>query len=844
MRRIKIIPKYQTGGTSWVNPTLGQNVLQQQMEKGVQPLQDLWNQRTEIKATPADITKLASQITGGNYDDVVPENNPFAYTPPTYDLESRSAAFGQGIANWNDDSTFGKASTVMAGLGTVAGLARTAFGAFAATKASNETMREAKRKRDEAAIAKTQSMAMGGNVNRKSDIKPEILTGEYIYGLPPAMSEKANANVEKGEYIMYPDDGVPMEVEGERHVNGGTNVSVPEGSAVISDNKNQTLSPEFAKHLRDSYGIKVTHKNTYSDAIDKYKSKIGLTKDYEEEESIVKKIDHNSSVHDEGAKRLNATVLSSSLQDIQKNKEPKEEQLKMFSNLIFAQQEAEKNAQRDNFYFGEGGLVPQDELAKYAKKYKISIDEAKNILVDFFDKNKIKQYKEGDIVYSPIANPYNWGNNTGYGWQPRKGNLYGTATPEALYTQATYFPQLVSSGILVVDPDKKTASFADPTNGPRAMQELQQNTYNSLNLFSNYTTNPEGLKSYLSQISYQGDPGTQDKPNARAFDSKAGEFTTSRPIVRLNIIPKGQYEELRKQTGLNSINYVQLFDPQYSDTAKKILGNRYDTLSKYRTMNGMSNLDFQIAPYEEMVETLKPSPINVPKPVEKPTEGPNNGYKFPEKKEKKGNGNVSRGTNLVFPERLMPTPSALQIGNLEQVRPTQRSWIRQSVNPAYVEAGRQIEAQTRQLEQLGVPPSQIGAITSNLRASLDSSLRQAESEVMSRNTASQQAAQEYNEAAINQAEQFNLGLRRAYEAETLQAIANTEEDWRRYYDVLYSDAVQKANVANTMNTIQSMAPQYSVLPNGKVVWNNNPFGFTVNNSNRSQQSTNKKKNNG
>jgi len=60
------------------------------------------------------------------------------------------------------------------------------------------------------------------------------------------MEDQANVEVEKGEYVTQPGEA-PMEAMGQKHADGGTPVSLEQGTKVITDDT--TIEPDFAKYI-------------------------------------------------------------------------------------------------------------------------------------------------------------------------------------------------------------------------------------------------------------------------------------------------------------------------------------------------------------------------------------------------------------------------------------------------------------------------------------------------------------------------------------------------------------------------------------------------------------------
>lgn len=86
-----------------------------------------------------------------------------------------------------------------------------------------------------------------------------------------------------------------------------------QGTKVITDDT--TIEPDFAKYIRDTYGIKATPKDTYATLMDRYKAKIGLKSAYDDQKKALEKLKKNDKIDDENTRRLNASVLSKAIND-------------------------------------------------------------------------------------------------------------------------------------------------------------------------------------------------------------------------------------------------------------------------------------------------------------------------------------------------------------------------------------------------------------------------------------------------------------------------------------------------------------------------------------------------
>lgn len=202
-----------------------------------------------------------------------------------------------------------------------------------------------------------------------------LLTGENVTELEPNKKVVSNAEIEDGEYVKFP-DGVVQKGLGEKHKDGGIDMQIPDGTKIISNKR--TLTKDQVKKLEEDYEIKVSTKNTYSEVIDKYVNKIGLTKLYAEQEEMFEELDDiikNS--QSEGSSRINKEYISKKIHEIEEKKGAKEKLKSELFDKVFTMQEigktAEKKKEVDQF-FEEGG-ISRKAFNRVLDRYDISEEE-------------------------------------------------------------------------------------------------------------------------------------------------------------------------------------------------------------------------------------------------------------------------------------------------------------------------------------------------------------------------------------------------------------------------------------------------------------------------------------
>lgn len=184
----------------------------------------------------------------------------------------------------------------------------------------------------------------------------KLLTGEFIKGLDPKSPVKPNAEVEKNEYIKFPDDGTVQKAVGDTHENGGVKVKLPDQTKIISDSLK--LTKEQVKTLKEEFGLEASTKDTFAKVLDKFTKHIGLKKLNEEQEEVFstlrKELEKKGT--NEGARRVNNEYLSKKLFDIESKKKPVEEQRAKMFETLFDMQESEKKPENEPQHFKYGGL--------------------------------------------------------------------------------------------------------------------------------------------------------------------------------------------------------------------------------------------------------------------------------------------------------------------------------------------------------------------------------------------------------------------------------------------------------------------------------------------------------
>lgn len=832
------IPKYQEAGE--VTPIMPGNVVGLQ-GIGVEPLVSSTRIGFDIQQpdiNTIDTSDLNAIVDSNKKVDKSGSTDVFDFTTIPYygadDIGSRFTQMGRGIGRmrsegYGDLSTGAKTAnvvgTAMSGIGGVLGLARNIFSGIASEQGTRTNIRLAQEREARQRRQSQMQYEDGGGVylgpNNRFD--SGSLTGEYLYPLPKSMEDQANVEVEKGEYVTQPGEA-PMKAMGQKHADGGTPVSLEEGTKVITDDT--TIEPDFAKYIRDTYGIKATPKDTYATLMDRYKAKIGLKSAYDDQKKALEKLKKNDKIDDENTRRLNASVLSKAINDSNDTVNGLEGRFTDFANVIYKEQEDRKMKKDEDTYFAKGGEI-DNIISKSMKEYGLTeedIAEAKKELLKKVAGIRQKMEIGGTslfgrkLTFRPIENRFNNDPNYfGYQRQGTDGSYGGINTDERLNYYKTFNPVAYDA-------------YMGASEGTRA-RALQDAIYGQTSSWMGLATaenpiiaNAEALRDYTTLVSFGGEDSQgnypEDKKAAyhdRMRDNKLGLFTTSRPMIGLDVVTEEQHKALN-DAGIT--HFSQLFSDKNKDVVNKILGEDMLKMQALRSMKGMEGLDFILDPHK-----VVPGPMDIGD-----VENPDVKLDMPELIDsntlpktntnagKSNGGNGGRnivGGGLDFPEVFRMTPGAVTTEGMERHYAPTVDPVLRSADQYMVEANRAFQSQ---LDQMGnVPDSQRGALSSNLQAIMSSNIGKYINEVEQGNVAQRTWADNVNAQSWANTYDKNIAQRQAYQQRILQGLAINDENWARYFDSVNDEIQQKWNTATTMNTLRSIFGDVKIGPNGQLI---------------------------
>lgn len=834
------IPKYQEAGE--VTPIMPGNVVGLQ-GIGVEPLVSSTQIGFDIQQpdiNTIDTSDLSALVDSNKKVDKSGSTDVFDFTTIPYygadDIGSRFTQMGRGIGRmrsegYGDLSTGAKTAnvvgTVMSGIGGVLGLARNIFSGIASEQGTRTNIRLAQEREARQRRQSQMQYKDGGGVylgpNNRFD--SGSLTGEYLYPLPKSMEDQANVEVEKGEYVTQPGEA-PMEAMGQKHADGGTPVSLEEGTKVITDDT--TIESDFAKYIRDTYGIKATPKDTYATLMDRYKAKIGLKSAYDDQKKALDKLKKNDKIDDENTRRLNASVLSKAINDSNETVNGLEGRFTDFANVIYKEQEDRKMKKDEDTYFAKGGEI-DNIISRSMKEYGLTEDdvaEAKKELLKKVAGIRQKMEKGGSslfdylLTFRPVENKYNNKDNTfGYQRQGQDGSYGGINADERLEYYKTFMPLAYDA---YMSAPKATAAKA-----------LQDAIYNTTGGWMGLATaenpiiaNAEALRDYTTLVSFGGEDSQgnypEDKKAAyhdRMRDNKFGQYSSSRPMIGLDVVTEDQHKALN-DAGIT--HFSQLFSDKNKDIVNKILGEDMLKMQALRSMKGMEGLDFILDPHK-----VAPGPMDIgdvedpdvkldmPELIDASTLPKTNTNTNTDKSDNNRGGRNIVGGGLDFPEVFRMTPGSVTTEGLERHYAPTVDPVLRSADQYMVEANRAFQSQ---LDQMGnVPDSQRGALSSNLQAIMSSNIGRYINEVEQGNVAQRTWADNVNSQSWANTYDKNIAQRQAYQQRILQGLAINDENWARYFDSVNDEIQQKWNTATTMNTLRSIFGDVKIGPNGQLI---------------------------
>ena len=532
-------------------------------------------------------------------------------------------------------------------------------------------------------------------------------------------------------------------------------------------------------------------------------------------------MEKNDKVEDENTRVLNQSVLSKAINEVDERISGLERRLSDFTDVVYAEQENQKNIEIESTYMAKGGEVDK-ALGEAQKKYGFSDEEMREIRARMIAGIKERQFMEGgNKVTNPLGRQLRFRRVDNPNAQDEYGHqslldtgYYGTTNDD--WTRA----------IIGIMP--RLGSYEDALKmGRIPFARRIEDVFTGMNTGwktaadLGFVSNSDDLRNYINENKFLLDN------SVRGTEGKLGEYHLSRPNISLDAVNYDQWKRL-KDEGITY--YSQLFTDDNKEKAQEILGDDYAKLQALGEIEGMSGIDFMLDPHMETLKAIDNPGINPPdvnidlSPITPNGYGVKSpavpagasGQKEPEKRRDPGQA-APMGSGLYFPMVHRLAPSNVVSEGLERYRAPHVDPVLQSADQYMTEMSRTFQSQLDQLGQ--VPDSQRGAMMSNLMAIMGSSTGNYLNQVEQANNAARTDARNKNAVYWKSADDQNIAERLRYQAGYLKGQAINEENWARYYDNVNQEQQQKWNARTSMNTLRSIFGDVEYLPDGRVVVN-------------------------
>lgn len=681
-------------------------------------------------------------------------------------------------------------------------------------------------------------------IDSKKPKTEELLTGNVVKGLDPHSPIKANSEIEKNEWIQFP-DGAVQKVVGQKHEQGGVKMNIPDGTKVVSDHLR--LEKEQAKKLSQEFGLDLSTKDTYATAVEKYSKKIGLEKlNKEQEEMFVvlkKELDKDT---DEGTARVNQQYISEKINDIEKRKKTLEDDRSNFFNVVFDFQESTKKPEDSPEGSFKYGGVSQKNFEALCKKYGMSPDQGLAMLRDG-GYNVTPKFDEGGELLAKIKNKQLTRKEADDAINELiKAGKLAEGQAEELVSAMTGLPTSgtpAEQEAKLTDEEKKIVAekwagkTQDYLNYKKAADAIRNNKELRADIFKKYEEVVKDPKSYTGlekgKSNWQGalekrteqevidELLAQEERNARLAAFGLDPKKTSQSVAQGARTNKETLDFIQKNPGLKDLDfskgyigqaaYLAYDQTMKSDNYKKNYKINQTGVGDERgstTISGIENDSTNTTLGQRLNYNTDPVATELFKKEEEAKKDPETGEE----------GAIE--DNVVLPRTpqaprmfftpdqsaLVPSPMEAQLKN--EIRLGR-------INPLKIgiENNLQATSDERQFvaDQLkDIPDSQRAAALANLLATSQKTNNQAITNANITNAQNQSAADQFNIGQAGQEELYAANNALDFEQRQLTAKAKTEEALNNYYD--YNRVVNVTNFQNNqkLNLLDSVFPDFNL----------------------------------
>ena len=173
----------------------------------------------------------------------------------------------------------------------------------------------------------------------------EQVSGRYVKGVARPEQHDVNAEVEKNEFIQYPDKEISqVDPKGKSHAQGGEFMNLPPETKILSDNIK--IGKELRDRLEDMFGVTLKTSDTIAKAMEKVRKSIGMEAILVRMEQYLKKIKENNKVKDKDTKRVNEEYLANKIYELEQERNQKKELENQVFEMLFNVQETRKQAEQ------------------------------------------------------------------------------------------------------------------------------------------------------------------------------------------------------------------------------------------------------------------------------------------------------------------------------------------------------------------------------------------------------------------------------------------------------------------------------------------------------------------
>jgi hypothetical protein len=749
---------------------------------------------------------------------------------------------------------FGKGNT---GMG-IAGLGKTLFSGarnFLSGYAAGDSQEMLKKDYNNTLYnrsPKTRGFLQGGLINYLKEggnvTNADLATGHY-----QTDEENANTEVEEGEHLQNAETGEIKEAAGEKHINGGVKVNLPNESKVISDYTK--IGSNNAKQFSDNFGIKVGATNTFADVIDKVNKKIGLTDLIKKETDLLLKIEKQSKKQiDKATETINDKFLASELKAIEDEKKTLSDVQKVVFDEVFKEQEKiPKKGDGHTLLKQEGGAINED-VNNLAQKYNLSAEDMyqkisaqenndrKQIIINEYSQkhnqsvedimamlgemqpdqqkevidqmaeetNQMPTYEGGGVTTDPPSKYYNKSkyNKANVGNQPYRLNskhIAGDiATDEELQNRINAQKALLPN---------TTSIFQSKNLSPKEVGDFQAkyDRYNKAVILAT-NSNPHLTEEEKKAVLSDAEENSFSGKGSKGFDLKYGDFTSGLGAFNLPFFTKDDRTNYPTVSRIGDLIDVKTgtIKPEF---AKLDANTKNQIESTYKT-SGADILDLGVSDI-----TMPNAGANIV------ADSANTGVVNTGAASNKNAGVRTENIGLipnVYSNSLIP-PSSTISPMLQQVTLPTQEYLKGSVESGY--AANSNAANVAYENTRGLSPEMRAAAMGSILASTQEANNKLFGAQASQDYAARAAADSYNNEQLSKQTITNEGAKKQYEKENLITMNNNERDWRDYYAAMDANRKAKFDEVDRRNILNEGLNNFHV--NGSNIdTNGNPLNFT------------------